>query len=116
LVRIKDEYTDIPLYITENGAAFQDYVDVNGEVKDPERIKYLEEHLAACAEAIDEGVNLKGYFIWSMLDNFEWAMGYSRRFGIVWVDYDTGRRIPKASFHWYKNFIESHRLVGSPTA
>lgn len=111
LVRIKDEYTDIPLYITENGAAFQDYVNASGEVKDPERIKYLEEHLEACANAIKDGVNLRGYFIWSMLDNFEWAMGYSRRFGIVWVDYDTGRRIPKSSFHWYKELIAANKLV-----
>jgi beta-glucosidase len=111
LVRIKDEYTDIPLYITENGAAYQDYVNINGEVKDLDRIKYLEVHLEACLDAIDAGVNLQGYFIWSLLDNFEWAMGYARRFGIVWVDYETGRRIPKASFHWYKQFIASQKLV-----
>ncbi len=110
LVRIKEEYTSIPLYITENGAACHDYVGTDGQVKDPERIEYISEHLEACLDAIDEGVNLQGYFIWSLLDNFEWGFGYSRRFGIVWIDYDTGRRIPKSSYHWYHGVIEANQL------
>ena len=109
-MRIKDEYTDIPLYITENGAAYHDYVNASGEVKDPERITYLNDHLEACLGAIDDGVNLKGYFIWSLLDNFEWGFGYSRRFGIVWIDYDTGRRIPKASYRWYQGVVAANEL------
>lgn len=107
LVRIKDEYTSIPLYITENGAAYYDYVGPDGAVKDPERVEYLRQHLEACLDAVDDGVNLKGYFVWSLLDNFEWGFGYSRRFGIVWIDYDTGRRIPKSSFHWYGDVVRS---------
>jgi len=111
LVRIKNEYTDIPLFITENGAAFQDYVNVAGEVRDVERIAYLEQHLEACADAIADGVNLRGYFIWSLLDNFEWAMGYARRFGIVWVDYDTGKRTPKSSYYWYRDVIKNNTVT-----
>jgi beta-glucosidase len=111
LVRIKNEYTDIPLFITENGAAFQDYVNVAGEVRDVERIAYLEQHLEACADAIADGVNLRGYFIWSLLDNFEWAMGYARRFGIVWVDYDTGKRTPKSSYYWYRDVIKNNAVT-----
>jgi len=110
LVRIKDEYTEIPLFITENGAAFYDYVNDAGVVRDPQRIKYVHDHLSACLDAIADGVNLNGYFLWSLLDNFEWAYGYSRRFGIVWVDYDSGRRIPKDSFHWYRRVIAENAL------
>ena len=110
LWRIKDEHTTIPVVITENGAAFHDYVDPNGEVRDPERIKYVHEHLRACLDTIDAGVNLKGYFLWSLLDNFEWAFGYSRRFGIVWVDFESGRRIPKRSFQWFQGVIKNNEL------
>ena len=110
LVRIKDEYTTIPLYITENGAAYHDYVNAQGEVRDPERIQYLNDHMEACLGAIADGVNLKGYFIWSLLDNFEWGFGYSRRFGIVWIDYDTGRRIPKSSYQWYRGVVATNTL------
>ena len=110
LVRIKNEYTDIPLYITENGAASHDYVGTDGFVRDPDRIRYIDQHLDACLVAIDEGVNLKGYFIWSLLDNFEWGYGYGRRFGIVWVDYPTGTRIPKSSYFWYRGITASNTL------
>jgi len=116
LVRIKDEYTDIPLYITENGAAFADYIGTDGAVRDPQRIRYLDQHLDACLGALEDGVNLKGYFIWSLLDNFEWGFGYSRRFGIVWIDYDTGRRIPKSSFHWYRGITANNELPELSTA
>lgn len=87
LVRIRDEYTTLPIYITENGAAFDDYVDPNGEVLDHNRVAYLQEHISAVHDAIDVGVNVQGYFVWSLLDDFEWSCGYSRRFGIVWVDF-----------------------------
>jgi beta-glucosidase len=110
LVRLKNEYTAVPLYITENGAAFHDYVDSSGRVLDPERVTYVHQHLSACLDAIADGVDLRGYFLWSLLDNFEWAYGYSRRFGIVWVDYDSGRRIPKESFHWYRGVVTTNEL------
>jgi beta-glucosidase len=98
-------YTDLPLYITENGAAFHDYVDPEGDVDDRERVSYLGDHFAETARAIQDGVDIRGYFIWSLLDNFEWADGYSRRFGLVYVDYRTQARIPKASARWYQALI-----------
>ncbi|HUZ40709.1 MAG TPA: GH1 family beta-glucosidase [Acidimicrobiales bacterium] len=113
LVRVKKDYHDLPIYITENGAAFDDYVDPNGHVLDHDRVSYLEEHISAVHDAIDAGVNVQGYFVWSLLDNFEWAYGYSRRFGIVWVDFPTGRRLPKTSFSWYANTVRNNGLVYS---
>jgi beta-glucosidase len=110
LVRVKGEYTDLPIYITENGAAFDDYVDPNGHVLDNDRISYLCEHVSAVHDAIDANVNVQGYFVWSLLDNFEWSFGYSRRFGIVWVDFPTGTRLPKASFNWYANLVRANAI------
>jgi beta-glucosidase len=101
-------YTSLPLYITENGAAFDDKLDADGKVNDQERVDYLQAHLGACRDAIDAGVPLRGYFAWSLMDNFEWAWGYTRRFGMVYVDYeDAQRRVPKASAHWYSDVIRS---------
>jgi beta-glucosidase len=105
LVRLDRDYPPIPLYVTENGAAFHDYVDPEGSVKDPERIEYIREHLLATRQAIAEGVSVHGYFVWSFLDNFEWAEGYSKRFGLVYVDYPTQTRIPKDSARWYREVI-----------
>lgn len=118
LLKIRDEYTTAPIYITENGAAFDDYVDPNGQVLDHNRVAYLQEHISAVHDAIDAGVNVQGYFVWSLLDNFEWAYGYSRRFGIVWVDFPTGERLAKESFRWYAetittNSVEYATSVGS---
>ncbi len=110
LVRIRDEYTTVPIYITENGAAFDDYVDPNGHVMDLNRIAYLQEHISAVHDAIDAGVNVQGYFVWSLLDNFEWSYGYSRRFGIVWVDFPSGERLTKESFHWYRDTIRTNSV------
>ncbi|HEX7063433.1 MAG TPA: GH1 family beta-glucosidase [Bacillales bacterium] len=104
LHRLKEDYTELPLYITENGAAFPDQV-INGEIDDQDRIDYLKSHFDAAGRFIDEGGNLKGYYVWSLLDNFEWAFGYEKRFGIVYVDYETQERIPKASAKWYKDII-----------
>ncbi len=109
LRRVHDEYPSIPLYVTENGAAFADYVDPAGEVRDTERIEYLQGYLGAVARAIADGVDLRGYFAWSLLDNFEWGEGYRSRFGLVFVDYGTQRRIPKASAAWYRDLISRHR-------
>jgi beta-glucosidase len=116
LVRLHEEYTKAPIYITENGRAAHDYVDPEGEVKDEERIAFLEAHFRAAREAMERGVDLKGYFVWSLLDNFEWAEGYSKRFGIVYVDYATQRRIPKMSARWYSEVIQRNGLLGDDPA
>ncbi|WP_062204187.1 GH1 family beta-glucosidase [Streptomyces sp. NBRC 109706] len=110
LRRFQEEAPDIPLYITENGAAFEDKVDADGSVHDPERIGYLHGHLGAVHQAIEQGVDVRGYFLWSLLDNFEWAYGYSKRFGIVHVDFESLRRTPKASARWYADVIGSGQL------
>jgi len=102
---------DLPAFITENGCAAQDEVNVNGEVIDTDRIMYLRQHIRAAHRAVAEGYPLKGYFLWSFMDNFEWAWGYDRRFGITYVDYSTQQRIPKASFEWYAECIRNNRVV-----
>ncbi len=106
LIRIKDEYTDIPLYITENGAAFHDKVTEDNKIHDLDRIDFMKAHLQVMQKFIAEGGNLKGYYLWSFMDNFEWAFGYSKRFGMVYVNYDTQERIMKDSGMWYKKFIK----------
>jgi beta-glucosidase len=108
LVHLQTVYEPPDLYITENGAAFADARE-NGRVADSRRVSYLEGHLDAVVAAIAEGVPVRGYFLWSLLDNFEWAYGYSRRFGIVYVDFDTLERVPKDSFTWYRDFIATQR-------
>jgi beta-glucosidase len=110
LLRLGKDYGGIPLYISENGAAFSDYVDPNGEVRDPERIEYLKGHLAAAHAAIAQGVDLRAYFVWSLYDNFEWADGYAQRFGLVFTDYRTQDRISKASARWYRRVIAANAL------
>lgn len=112
LVRLRDDYAPPALYVTENGAAFADVL-VDGVVEDTRRVSYLDGHLAAVARAIDEGAPVAGYFLWSLLDNFEWARGYTERFGIVYVDFQTLERVPKASYHWYRDFIAAQRGVRS---
>lgn len=102
---------DLPLLITENGCATQDEVNAKGEVIDIDRIFYLRQHLKAAHRAVNEGYPLKGYFLWSFMDNFEWEQGYTRRFGITYVDYKTQERIPKASFNWYAECIRQNRVV-----
>jgi beta-glucosidase len=107
LVRVRRDYGNVPIYITENGAAFEDGPVVNGTLEDPRRVEYLHSHLRALARAIADGVDARRYFAWSMLDNFEWEYGYSKRFGLVYVDYATQRRVPKRSGLWYRDFIGS---------
>ncbi|AXI77115.1 GH1 family beta-glucosidase [Peterkaempfera bronchialis] len=109
LVRLSEEYGAQRVYVTENGSAYQDTVGPDGEVHDPERTAYLEEHLAACARAAARGVPVAGYFAWSLLDNFEWAYGYDKRFGLVHVDYETQRRTMKTSGRRYAELIAAHR-------
>jgi beta-glucosidase len=99
-----------PIYITESGCAYNMGPDENGVVDDQARIDYHTAYLTAVAEAVRMGVDVRGYYAWSLLDNFEWAEGYAARFGIVYVDYPTQERIPKASFRWYRDLIASGRL------
>lgn len=108
---LKDLDTRYPLpdcYITENGACYNDEPQ-DGVVNDQRRIDYLEKHFGAIADAREAGVPVKGYFLWSLMDNFEWAEGYKMRFGIVHVDYDTQVRTLKNSALWYRDFLEAHR-------
>ena len=108
LVRLKQDYDDPIIYVTENGAAFDDTVDADGNVNDERRIDYLERYLEQVARAADEGVRVKGYFVWTLMDNFEWAYGFTKRFGIVYTDYATQERIMKKSAHWYADTIRNN--------
>jgi beta-glucosidase len=114
LLRLQRDYKPPLMYVTENGAAYDDVL-VDGQVHDPERVHYLERHIAALAEAIAEGANVQGYYLWSLMDNFEWAKGYSKRFGIIYVDYPTQRRILKTSGRWYADLIAAGGRVPSLT-
>lgn len=119
LCQVRDRYGTIPLYITENGAAYPDPdVAVDDRVEDPLRVDYYRGHLAAASDALRAGVDLRGYFAWSLLDNFEWSYGYSKRFGLVHVDFATQRRTLKASAEFYRGVIERQRsglpLIPSP--
>jgi len=110
LTRIGADYPGVPLMITENGAAFPDLPSDDGIIHDTDRIAYLQGHLGAVRDALASGVDVRGYFVWSLMDNFEWAWGYSKTFGIVHVDFDTLERTPKQSAHWYKAVIEANGL------
>ncbi len=113
LVWLRDEYGKMPVYVTENGAAFADYVDPSGRVKDPERVEFLRNHFIMAHRAISEGVDLRGYFVWSLLDNFEWADGYSQRFGLVYVDYKSQERIPKSSAAFLSDVARSNAVCAN---
>jgi beta-glucosidase len=104
LLRLQRDYAVPPLYVTENGGAFRDKL-VDGQVQDAERTDYIARHIDAVGDAIRQGVRMEGYMVWSLLDNFEWASGYEKRFGIVHVDYATQVRTPKASALWYTDFL-----------
>jgi beta-glucosidase len=104
LVRLHRDYPLPPIFITENGAAFPDQLE-NGAVHDSDRVRYLQDHIAALAIARQQGVDVRGYFVWSLLDNFEWASGYAKRFGIVHVNYTTQQRTLKSSALWYTDFL-----------
>ncbi len=109
LVRLRADYGEVPIWITETGAAFPDEVGADGGVDDPARIEYLRAHLDAVYGAMRQGVDVRRYFVWSFLDNFEWEQGYEPRFGIVRVDYDSQRRTPKRSGLWYRDHIAAAR-------
>jgi beta-glucosidase len=110
LTHLHREYPGVPLYITENGAAYQDGPDRDGRVRDPGRVEYLRDHMAAAHRAIGDGVDLRGYFVWSLLDNFEWALGYRPRFGVVYVDYETQERTPKLSADFFREVAEANAV------
>ena len=110
LTDIGTRYPTLPLMVTENGAAFYDTVSDDGRVHDADRVSYLHDHIDAVGKAIDAGVDVRGYFLWSLLDNFEWAWGYDRRFGIIHVDYDTQQRTLKDSALWYAELIRTRQL------
>jgi len=113
LMRIKNEYSNIPTIITENGAGFGDADEqvVDGKVNDKLRCAYLQTHIAAALQAKQDGADLQGYFLWSILDNFEWMSGYDKRFGIVYVNFDTQERIPKQSFYLYQKIISENKIM-----
>jgi beta-glucosidase len=110
LLHLKETYGNPPVYITENGTAARDFPDGKGYVEDWERVNYLRSHLLAAHDAIQAGANLRGYFVWSLMDNFEWAQGFTPRFGIVRVDYATQKRVPKLSAHWYREVISRNTV------
>ena len=112
LVRVHREYQPTRIVVTENGAAFDDAPDRNGRVHDPDRISYLGAHIAAAAEAVAQGVPLDGYFVWSLMDNFEWAHGYAARFGLLFVDFATQQRTPKDSARWLSGVIRGQGFDG----
>lgn len=107
LLQLRDRYGDAlpPIQVTESGCAYDDVPDADGRVDDPDRIAYLDGHIRAVREAIDAGVPVTGYFVWSLLDNWEWAEGFTKRFGLVHVDYDTQRRTPKSSYAWFRDRV-----------
>lgn len=107
LVSLAEAYPDQELMVTENGAAFEDVVSADGRVHDDRRVAYLHDHVEAVGVAIDRGADVRGYFAWSLLDNFEWGFGYERRFGIIRVDYDTQERLWKDSAHWYRRLART---------
>ncbi|MEU5832834.1 GH1 family beta-glucosidase [Streptomyces diacarni] len=111
LLRFRYEAPGTPLYVSENGAAYPDTPDADGQYHDPDRIAYVRSHLQAVHRAIREGADVRGYFVWSLLDNFEWAWGYGKRFGIVHVDYASQRRTPKSSATWYGRLARSGTLT-----
>ena len=115
LLAVNERYR-LPIYVLENGTAARDEINARGEVADQARIDYLRAYTGAMAGAIKAGADVRGYFVWSLLDNFEWGSGYSQRFGLVYMDYPTLRRIPKASFRWYAQLIKNGALPPSPSA
>ncbi|HET6444533.1 MAG TPA: GH1 family beta-glucosidase [candidate division Zixibacteria bacterium] len=105
LNRFYFEYRPVKMIVTENGCSYQDLLGADGAVHDESRIAYLKAHFHSAERALEKGIPLAGYFVWSLMDNFEWSSGYTKRFGLVYTDYETQRRFPKDSFYWYRDFI-----------
>ena len=114
LLQVRDDFPDLPMMVTENGAAYPDVVSEQGTVDDPLRVAYLDSHVRQMHRAISDGADVRGYFVWTLLDNFEWAEGYRARFGIVRVDFETQRRTPKASAAWLGAVATENRLPDEP--
>ena len=114
LIRLASDYDPPPLYVHESGGAFPDPVGADGQVDDRDRLAYLDAHIRAGHDALAAHVDLRGFFVWSLLDNFEWAEGYSQRFGIVHVDFASQRRTPKASALWYRDVVAANGLGAPP--
>ena len=110
LMKLKNEYKVQNIYITENGCSYGDGPNSEGKINDKRRIEYYHSHLTELKRAIEDGVSCSGYFAWSLMDNFEWAQGFSQRFGLIWVDFETLERIPKDSYYWYKKYISENSL------
>jgi len=110
LMRLKNEYKVQNIYITENGCSYGDAPNLEGKIEDNRRIEYHQSHLKEVKRAMDDGAPCNGYFAWSLMDNFEWAQGFSQRFGLIWVDFETLERIPKDSYYWYKEYISENGL------
>ena len=110
LGRLHFEYSIPEIYVTENGAAFSDEVSPDGSIDDPKRLSYIRGHLKMVNKIIQAGAPVKGYFVWSLFDNFEWSYGYTKRFGIVRVDYETQKRTPKSSAKWYGQTIKNNGI------
>ena len=108
--RFLTERYHLPIVVTENGMANIDFVMSDGAVHDPQRIDFVKRYLAGLQRAVDENIPVTGYLYWSIMDNFEWAEGYDKRFGLVYVDYQTQQRIPKDSFYWYADVIKNNRI------
>jgi beta-glucosidase len=111
LGRIHFDYNFPKIYITENGAAYPDVIDEQGHIDDPLRIAYIRNHLNSVSKAIAAGVPVKGYFAWSLMDNFEWSYGFSKRFGLIYVDFETQKRILKSSAKWYRSVLQSNEVI-----
>src|SRR5262249_27365752 len=116
LLHLADRYGPAlpPVYITENGTPGPDRPGPDGSVRDPDRVSYLEGHLAALCTVLDRGVDVRGYYCWSLMANSEWSFGYGMRFGLVYVDFASQRRVPKSSYHWYRELIARHRPARPP--
>ena len=111
-----DDYPNLPpIYITENGCAYDDAV-IDGRCADPRRIEYLDQHLRSLRDAMDQGIDVRGYYQWSLMDNFEWALGYDKRFGLVHVDFDTLERTPRDSARWFRDVINCNGLAPTPVS
>ncbi len=108
--RVSEEYKPGKIYLTENGISVRDTLDEDGRIRDVKRIEYLREHLLNLSRTIQEGCPVKGYFVWSLMDNFEWTHGFSQRFGLIYTDYQSLRRIPKESYYWYQKVIQNRRI------
>jgi beta-glucosidase/6-phospho-beta-glucosidase/beta-galactosidase len=113
LMDIRQPYGPIPIYVTENGAGYEETASPYGEINDGYRVAYLEGYLGAVHDAIGAGADVQGYFIWSLLDNFEWAFGYAKRFGLVYIDYATLKRIPKKSFEYYRQVAAANAVLAA---